>query len=171
LVRWSEAKDIAPDLFKLAWRKKLTLAQAMAQRKWMRGLQRLTTTEETRHFYSSGAGSIVSPSPTEKMSSPGDSQRMASTQRGPHTPCNSRAHLRTITGPKFGPPKQRTDASYSAGYFCRTNHGQLTASSNLEGKPTPSVNFVELTKNQPYTWWRNAHTLKWYGDPWRAGLE
>jgi hypothetical protein len=51
--RWLDGqrpKDIALMMFKLAWRKNLLLAKAMQNRQWMRGLQRLTTTEEAYQF-------------------------------------------------------------------------------------------------------------------------
>jgi hypothetical protein len=42
--------ELAPALFSLAWRKQLTVAQALSQGKWMRGAQRISTTEEVMQF-------------------------------------------------------------------------------------------------------------------------
>jgi hypothetical protein len=39
-------KDIAPSLYKLAWRKNISVAEGLQDRKWTRGLQRITSTDE-----------------------------------------------------------------------------------------------------------------------------
>jgi hypothetical protein len=36
-----ELMDIAPDCFRLAWRKNISVQQALNGRKWMRGLRRI----------------------------------------------------------------------------------------------------------------------------------
>jgi hypothetical protein len=43
-------RQLAPVLNKLAWRKKISVAQACREGRWMRGLQRITTTEEITQF-------------------------------------------------------------------------------------------------------------------------
>jgi hypothetical protein len=43
-------KDIAPDLFALAWRKRLTVAIALRDARWMRGLRRISTTAQIEQF-------------------------------------------------------------------------------------------------------------------------
>jgi hypothetical protein len=45
--RWLHGRapmDIAPDCFRLAWRKNISVQQALSGRKWMRGLRRISTT-------------------------------------------------------------------------------------------------------------------------------
>jgi hypothetical protein len=47
--RWVDGKapkELVPALFKLAWWKNLSVASALAERKWMRGLRRMTSTDE-----------------------------------------------------------------------------------------------------------------------------
>jgi hypothetical protein len=46
--RWVDGK--APDLYKLAPRKQITVAQAMADGRWKRGLQSIRSTQELHHF-------------------------------------------------------------------------------------------------------------------------
>jgi hypothetical protein len=51
--RWlqgSSPKDIAPDLYKLATRKELTVAQGCSNRRWMRGLHNITETNQINQF-------------------------------------------------------------------------------------------------------------------------
>ena len=51
--KWLQAqapKDLAPDLYKLAWHKNRTVAKALHNRKWMRGLRRMTTTTEIQQY-------------------------------------------------------------------------------------------------------------------------
>jgi hypothetical protein len=43
-------KDLAPTLDRLAWRKNIGVAEAMTEDKWMRGLQRISTTAEINQF-------------------------------------------------------------------------------------------------------------------------
>jgi hypothetical protein len=43
-------KDLAPSLFRLAWRKNISVAQALNQGHWMSGLRRISTTEEVSQF-------------------------------------------------------------------------------------------------------------------------
>jgi hypothetical protein len=43
-------KDIAPRLYKLAWQKNISVAEALHDRKWSRGLQRITSTEDINNF-------------------------------------------------------------------------------------------------------------------------
>jgi hypothetical protein len=43
-------KDIAPTIFKLAWRKNNTVAQGLNKGKWMQGLQRMATPEQIQQF-------------------------------------------------------------------------------------------------------------------------
>jgi hypothetical protein len=51
--RWLQGltpKEVAPTLHRLAWRKNLTVADAMVAGKWMRELHRISTQEETNQF-------------------------------------------------------------------------------------------------------------------------
>jgi hypothetical protein len=51
--RWLNGQsptEIAPELIKFAWRKNLTVKQALTDRRWMRGLQRITPTSEVQQF-------------------------------------------------------------------------------------------------------------------------
>jgi mannosylglycoprotein endo-beta-mannosidase len=51
--RWLNGRapqDIAPECFKLAWRKNHSVAAALSGRRWLRGLRRLCTTEGVRQF-------------------------------------------------------------------------------------------------------------------------
>jgi hypothetical protein len=51
--RWlqgNKPKALAPALFRLASRKNQTVAQGLEAGKWMRGLQRIATTEELDHI-------------------------------------------------------------------------------------------------------------------------
>jgi hypothetical protein len=43
-------KEIASALHRLAWSKNLTVADAMVTGKWMRGLHKISTQEETNQF-------------------------------------------------------------------------------------------------------------------------
>jgi hypothetical protein len=43
-------KDLMTALLKLAWRKNLMVAQAIPQGRWMRGLKRISTTQEIEQF-------------------------------------------------------------------------------------------------------------------------
>jgi hypothetical protein len=43
-------KDLAPNLFRLAWWKNTSVAQAITHGHWMRGLRRISTTEEVTQF-------------------------------------------------------------------------------------------------------------------------
>ncbi|TVU02801.1 hypothetical protein EJB05_51684, partial [Eragrostis curvula] len=43
-------KELAPDLFRLAWRKNGTVAMGLTEGRWKRGLQRLSTTEEVDQY-------------------------------------------------------------------------------------------------------------------------
>jgi hypothetical protein len=43
-------RQLAPALYKLAWRKKLPVAQAWREGRWMWGLQRVITTQEINQF-------------------------------------------------------------------------------------------------------------------------
>jgi hypothetical protein len=51
--RWLQGecpKDIAPRLYKLVWRKNISVAEALHDRKWSRGLQQITSTEDINSF-------------------------------------------------------------------------------------------------------------------------
>jgi hypothetical protein len=51
--RWLQGqalKDLALDLYRLAWRKNSTVQQAIRDKRWMRGLERIQTTQEIQQF-------------------------------------------------------------------------------------------------------------------------
>jgi hypothetical protein len=51
--RWLQGKapkEIAPPLLRFAWRKNSTVSQAMTAGRWMKGLQRISSTEEVQQF-------------------------------------------------------------------------------------------------------------------------
>jgi hypothetical protein len=51
--RWLQGfipKEVAPELHRLAWRKNFLVAKGMDAEKWMRGLHRISTQEETNQF-------------------------------------------------------------------------------------------------------------------------
>jgi hypothetical protein len=51
--RWLQGrapKDIAPECFKLAWRKNHSVVTALPTHPWVRGLRRLSSTEGMRQF-------------------------------------------------------------------------------------------------------------------------
>lgn len=50
MVRWQSPKDIAPDCYRLAWRKNQSVSVALGQGKWMRGLRRMNTEATLRQF-------------------------------------------------------------------------------------------------------------------------
>jgi hypothetical protein len=49
----AKAYNIAPVVYRPAWRKEISVAQDCTDRKWMNGLKRITTTEQifTRHLH------------------------------------------------------------------------------------------------------------------------
>ena len=51
--RWLQGEapmHIAPECFRLAWRKNITAQQALHDRRWMRGLRRISTTSALHQF-------------------------------------------------------------------------------------------------------------------------
>lgn len=53
--RWlagESPRDIAPDIFKLAWRKNLTVSEALTEGRWMRGAQRMSAENQIHQFIS-----------------------------------------------------------------------------------------------------------------------
>jgi hypothetical protein len=51
--RWlhgQRPKELALTLYRLAWRKNITVAEGFIVRKWMKGLQQISTTEEINQF-------------------------------------------------------------------------------------------------------------------------
>ncbi|KAF8694252.1 hypothetical protein HU200_038390 [Digitaria exilis] len=51
--RWLQGKspkEIAPDLYKLAWRKNENVAASLTNGQWKRGLRHLSTTEEINQY-------------------------------------------------------------------------------------------------------------------------
>lgn len=52
--RWLQGKspkEIAPDLYRLAWRKNENVATGLTNGQWKRGLRRLSTTEEINQYF------------------------------------------------------------------------------------------------------------------------
>jgi hypothetical protein len=45
-----QKKDLAPDCYKLAWRKNQNVAKALHRKRWMWGLHQMTTNQELHQF-------------------------------------------------------------------------------------------------------------------------
>jgi hypothetical protein len=86
------------------------------------------------------------------------------------TAFNLLALLRTTTGHRFGAQNQRTDASSSAGLFCKIRHGQLTELSNSVARQILYASCVVLIRSLQFTYWRNAPSLSPFGDRFVIGL-
>jgi hypothetical protein len=72
-------KDIAPTLYKLAWRKNISVAVALSDMRWMRGMRRVSSAKEVRQFIQLWEASGRSSSQHNRTQFPSGSQRMGST--------------------------------------------------------------------------------------------
>jgi hypothetical protein len=122
-------KGIAPELFTLAWRKRLTVAQALSGGRWMKGLRRILTTSQIDQFVH-----------LYGLFCPPDIQwRFITCPPNQHIEFSSLGHTRTSTGESSGRLRRGGEQMQSYVWACRLLLQMRFASSAAPARSPPQA--------------------------------
>jgi hypothetical protein len=125
-------KGIAPELFTLAWRKRLTVAQALSGGRWMKGLRRILTTSQIDQFVH-----------LYGLFCPPDIQwRFITCPPNQHIEFSSLGHTRTSTGESSGRLRRGGEQMQSYVWACRLLLQMRFASSAAPARSPPALHMI-----------------------------
>jgi hypothetical protein len=147
-LRGQRPRDIASLLYRLAWQKNLTVAQALMEGNRSLDCRGFKPVKKYPNSLSYGYCSVNFNSLSEMMRSPGGLLQMATTLQSWRTICSLLVLSWTLTGLGFGALRSRKNVNSSVGYLSRTRLGRQIALQDLVDRQTPYANSAAPSKRR-----------------------